>query len=134
MISTCNIYTNWSTEIRNLLFTIVLGHVWIKQHVDNVNAFLNIVKSKLQDECIQNFQSSIHTSSKGRLYKQLNVNFELQDYFKILPDRKYITPRVKLGINCHNLFSETGSWSRGTLNKMNEILFLKTEMKKIARL
>jgi hypothetical protein len=113
LISTCDLYRNWATDVKDLLFSLGLGYVWINQEVCDVNSFVSTVKQRLQDICVQTLRSTINTSSKARFYKCLNVNFKLQDYLTLLPEKKYAVTLTKLRISCHKLFCETGSWNRG---------------------
>ena len=113
MLSRCHMQDNWASNVKNVLNKIGLSYVWNYQSVENVNSFLGIVKQRLQDHAVQHCRSIIEVTSKGRLYKQLNVDFEVQHYLRLLPDKKLIVPMTKLRLSCHKLLSETGSWSRG---------------------
>ena len=52
LISTCDLYRNWATDVKDLLFSLGLGYVWINQEVCDVNLFVSTVKQILQDKIL----------------------------------------------------------------------------------
>jgi hypothetical protein len=85
MLSRCHMEDTWASNVKDVLNKIGLGYVWNYQSVEDVNSFFfGIVKQRLQHHDVQHCRSIIEVTSKGRLYNQLNVDFEVQHYCKII--------------------------------------------------
>lgn len=102
---------NWVTQIKNELFQLGLGYIWLQQNMFDSNNFLIIYKTKLMEvfeqECINYFSNS----PKCFLYQFLNDHFCLQSYLKrpILQSYKKIITKFRLA--SHSLYIETGRYN-----------------------
>jgi len=60
--------TSWAKSVRHLLQAIGFNNVWMNQGVGNVNLFIRILKERLNDNFIQNWNSELRESSRARTY------------------------------------------------------------------
>ncbi len=74
---------NWASLVKKLLSDLGFYYVWIAQGVGNVNKFLSILKQRLTDNFIQNWNSRLLESSRSIFYRHL-ANFAYQPYLYII--------------------------------------------------
>ena len=60
--------TSWAKSVWHLLQSIGFNNVWMNQGVGNVNLFIHILKERLNDNFIQNWNSELRESSRARTY------------------------------------------------------------------
>ena len=60
--------TSWAKSVRHLLQSIGFNNVWMNQGVGNVNLFIRMLKERLNDNFIQNWNSELSESSRARTY------------------------------------------------------------------
>ncbi len=102
---------NWASHVKHLLSELGFHEVWLAQGVGNKQAFLAVVKQRLTDNFIQNWNSRLVDSSRSRFYRQFS-NFTFQPYLEILNIRKYRTAFTKLRVSSHRLAVESGRWHK----------------------
>ena len=68
--------TSLAKSVRQLLQSIGFNNVWMNQGVGNVNLFIRILKERLNDNVLQNWNSELIESSRARTY----VLFVILDY------------------------------------------------------
>ena len=61
---------NWAMLVKRLLCTVGFNNVWLAQGVGNVKSFLNLVKQRLQDNFIQNWNSRLTDSNRAIFFIQ----------------------------------------------------------------
>ena len=71
--------TSWAKSVRHLVQSIRLNNVWMNQGVGNVNLLIRILKERLNDNFIQNWNSELIESSRARTYVMF-CNFRQQPY------------------------------------------------------
>ena len=76
--------------MKDLLLSLGPGYLWTDQQVDNVTNVIRIVKQRLQDMCMQTLREIINVSSKGRYYRNINVNYNPQGYFRLIPHKNIL--------------------------------------------
>ena len=57
--------TNWASLVRNELFNLGLNEAWYQQSVGNSTYFLNIVKQRLNDNFVQNWNDRLNQSTRA---------------------------------------------------------------------
>lgn len=101
--------------MENLGFT----HVWLNQGVENEILFIALLKQRLNDTYIQNWNASIDESSRATTYK-LFSDFGFKDYLKIIKIRKFRIALTRLRLSAHRLSIETGRWHKPNKIPRNE--------------
>ena len=71
----------WATQIRNLLFRVGFGDVWLNQGVGQVSQFIMVFKTRLLDMDTQTQHSDIQDMDKLRTYKLLKLIFGCEDVY-----------------------------------------------------
>ena len=98
---------NWAMLVKRLLCTLGFNNVWLAQGVGNVNSFLNLVKQRLQDNFIQNWNSRLTDSSRAILYTSIS-SFHFQNYLNVVKVKKYRNAFSRLRCSSHRLEIESG--------------------------
>ena len=70
---------NWCTILKDLLFTLGMYDAWYFQEIGNTDYILYIVKQRLCDQFVQNWQGRLQQSNRARCYKIIS-SFKLQPY------------------------------------------------------
>ncbi len=102
---------NWASLVKNLLSDLGFYYVRIAQGVGNINKFLSILKQRLTDNFIQNWNSRLLESSRSIFYRHF-ANFAYQPYLDIISIRKFRVSFTKLRVCSHRLAVETGRWHK----------------------
>ena len=95
---------NWCTMLRNLLGNLGLNYVWISQTVGNTKFFLAMVKQRLHDQFVQNWEGRLNDSSRAIFYRQIS-NFEFQPYLHKINMMKFCQSLSKLRVSSQRLAS-----------------------------
>ena len=102
--------SNWVSHIKDILFRLGFGFVWVAQDVGHINTFIPVFKQRLFDNLHQKWVSELETSSKARYYKQfkslLNVELYLTSDFPI----HLIKAMAKFRCSNYGLAVETGRY------------------------
>ncbi len=83
--------TNWVSSVKTILCNNGFGDVWENPLNENVNAFCNILKTRLRDIFIQTWYTDIDENNKLLLYKQYKPIFEYESYLDNIQYKKYRT-------------------------------------------
>ena len=96
------------SKVKHLLTRNSFGDVW--QFPESVSAklFLPVLKTRLIDNYLQELREGLRTSTSLTLFRELNANFEISPYLKILCNWKYRTALAKLRLSSHSLNIESG--------------------------
>ena len=76
LLNDLNTYPNkvsWVKLIRNLLGELGFMEAWLNQSVGDVKLFLYIVKQRLKDTFIQNWNARLYDSSRALFYRNFNI-------------------------------------------------------------
>ena len=101
---------SWATLLRDLLSNLGFMDVWIQQNVGNENIFLSLVKQRLSDNFIQNWNSRLTDSSRALFYR--NFTFGYKSYLDTVTTNKFRFALSRLRLSSHRLEIETGRWAR----------------------
>ena len=114
LVNVFNVYPNkvsWVKLLHNLLGELGLMESWLQQNVGNVHGFLFIVKQRLKDTFVQNWNSRLNDSSRALFYRNLN-NFGFKSYLDIVTTEKFRYSLTRLRLSSHRLEVETGRWAK----------------------
>ena len=75
----------WLISIKSLLDSIGCSEYWLAQSVPGPNCFKHQVKSRLHDQYLQSWRSSVHDSSKCLNYRIFKTELALENYLTLLP-------------------------------------------------
>ena len=70
----------WASSVRKILSVCGFYYVWLQQGVGNVNAFLRIFKTRLQDMFIQEWSATIHDKERFALFHLFKTEFKEESY------------------------------------------------------
>ena len=108
---------NWASQVKSILESLGFPNAWLLQGVGNKTVFLSLLRQRLRDTFIQNWQSRLQNSSRAMFYKEF-ANFEYQTYLD-LNKVKFRVALTKLRVSSHRLEIETGRWSRPKVDRQN---------------
>ena len=97
------------------------SHIWLTQHVTNLENFHIVFKQRVIYEFIQNWHVHIDNSKLLLLYKNLKEHFLPEFYINVLPP-KLRTVITKIRISAHQLRIETGRYARTHIERHNRLL------------
>ena len=109
---------NWAQLIKTALTNLGFAYVWLAQGVGNNLLFLKLLKQRLNDTFIQNWESRLQTSSRAIFYKELS-SFDYKQYLDIINIKKFRIAVTKLRLSSHRLEIETGRWARPLVERQN---------------
>lgn len=102
---------NWVSLIRDLLSNLGFYYAWENQSVGNEKVFLSLIRQRLTDNFIQNWNSRINDSSRALCYKNLS-SFSFKPYLEIVTIKKFRIALSRLRTSAHRLEVESGRWAR----------------------
>ena len=110
---------NWASLLRDLMYSMGFNNVWLAQGVGNQKVFLSIVKQRINDNFIQNWESRLDDSSRAVFYNGIR-SFDFQPYLFVCNITKYRSALCKLRMSSHRLEVETGRWHKPGPTPRNE--------------
>jgi hypothetical protein len=81
-----NTNLNWVYFIRTILKECGFTYTWETENVNNNEWLKCVVKQRLLDQFVQNWQTSLSDSSKALNYRIFKTKFEFEEYFNIHVD------------------------------------------------
>ena len=94
--------TSWASLVKNLLFSLGFNEVWMQQGVANYNIFISLLKQRLTDNFIQNWQERLDASSRAVFYKSVAI-FQMQPYLEKVNIRKFCQAFSRLRMSSYRL-------------------------------
>ena len=79
----------WLSKVKHLLTRNGFGDIWQFPESVSVKLFLPVLKTRLADNYLQELREGLRTSPSLTLYRELNANFEISPYLKILCNWKH---------------------------------------------
>ena len=98
---------NWALLVKRLLSNLGFYEVWLQQNVGDVKVFLSVVKERLQDNFIQNWNTELNESSRAVFYRQI-ASFQSSEYLEIVNIKKFRIALTKLRVSSQRLEIEMG--------------------------
>ena len=84
---------------------------WLNQSVGDVKLFLYIVKQRLKDTFIQNWNARLYDSSRALFYRNFNI-FCYKKYLDHVTTEKFRFALTRLRLSSHRLEVEVGRWAK----------------------
>ena len=100
---------SWATLLRDLLGNLGFMEAWTQQNVGDVKIFLSVVKQRLLDNFIQNWNSRLKESSRALFYR--NLSFGYKSYLDTVTSKLRVA-LSRLRLSSHRLEIETGRWAK----------------------
>ena len=94
---------NWASLVRHLLMSLGFYEVCIEQGVGNYNIFISLLKQRLTDTFMQNWQERLDTSTCANFYI-----FQFQHYLDKVNIRKFKQAFSRLRMSSHRLEIASG--------------------------
>ena len=113
---------NWAASVKCLFESLGFNNVWYFQGVGNVNAFLSVVKQRLTDTFIQNWNERIQTSFtwfRAKTYSLFH-DFSYKTYLEIVKVEKFRFVLSRIRMFSHRLHIEAGRWHKPQSISLNE--------------
>ena len=107
---------NWCSNLKALLCSLGFYDAWLYQGVGDVEGFLKVVKQRLNDQFVQNWNSRLQQSSRARFYNTISI-FRLQPYLDNVNIQKFSNALSRLRLSSHRLQIEAGRWTGTPLNE-----------------
>ena len=100
----------WMYAIKGIFDKTGLSIIWNLHCFSNYSRLVDVVKSVLRDQFIQQWECEMNLSHKGKTYKMMKGPFQTENYFTNLP--YHLTNQIcKFRTSNHKLPVETGRWS-----------------------
>ena len=124
----------WVTLLRDLLGNLGFMDVWLQQSVGDRVLFLNLVKQRLTDQFIQNWNSRLNDSTRALFYRNFSFGYKIYLTLFLLvntvlhsPDSDYLLIVLKLklgdGLDQMQFFLKRDAVLHVIHWKMSSILF-----------
>lgn len=104
--------TNWASQVKNLLFRLGFGHVWLYQGVANIDRFLKLFEQRVCDNALQMWSHSVSSSSESLIYREVKSTLEYSPHLNVIVQPKYRYQFVKFVTRNHKLGVVTGKWHK----------------------
>lgn len=103
--------TNWASQVRDLLCDLGFSEAWLNQPVADSKLFIALVKQRLNDTFIQNWNSRINESSRALFYRNFNM-FCFKPYLDSIKAENIRHALTRLRTSSHRLEIEVGRWAK----------------------
>ena len=94
---------NWARAIKQCLFELGFGFVWLSGGVGNTKYFLNTLKRRLKDCYLQEWHSDNTNNERYKWYSSFKADWGLEDYFSSVHIRKFRSALVRFRFGIANL-------------------------------
>ena len=92
---------SWVYNLKQLLFELGFGYVWINQGVKRETSFLNQIKKRLRDVYLQQWHSEKMATSSSRLFKHIKSTFNFENYLHI-SNKSFRNALTKVRLSSHS--------------------------------
>ena len=100
---------NWAASVKQLLQSLGFNYVWQYQGVGNINRFLLLLRQRLTDNFIQQWNNRLENSSRARTYSLFH-DFSYKVYLDYIMVEKFRNALSRLRMSSHRLAAEAGRW------------------------
>ena len=108
-------------SIKQILFEIGYGFVWLNQNVPNESLFLTQFEERCRDMHMQTCFHDIENSGRCRMYKEIKQSYKMESYLKCNIRRIYF---VRFRLSSHRFLIERGLWMKPKIELPNRICTL----------
>ena len=99
---------NWASNVKNLLEQTGFSDLWVFPNSLNPNRFLPLLKIRLKDIYIAEWQEGVRSRTSLMLYREIKNVFEISEYLLQIKKRKYRQILSKIRLSSHQLAIEKG--------------------------
>jgi len=107
--------------LKDLLYYLGFYEVWLLQEVGHCKIFLSLVKQRIKDNYVQNWNGESSNMSRGHVYKHISC-FQFQPYLYILTIDTFRISLTKIRVSSHRLTIKTGRCGKTNVIPRNERL------------
>ena len=111
---------HWCSLLYGLLCTLAFNGACLFQDIGDSVLFLSLVKQRLKDQFIQNWNGRLEESSRAIFYKHIS-SFGFKPYLNILNISTFRYSMTKLNVSSHKLSIDLGRWSKPNPTPLSEI-------------
>ncbi len=104
--------SNWCLNVKDLLYSLGMGHVWYFQTIGNKTTFLSEIKQRLSDVSLQNWHERLIDTKRGSYYLSIHDSLSFAGYLDKIKTAKYRVALCRIRTSSHRLKVETGRWAR----------------------
>ena len=97
----------------------VCSEAWANQGVGNVNVCISLVKQRVFDMFVQNWNTDINNSTRARCYT-LYADFRFQPYLNLIIIERNRVALSRFRVSAHILEVDTGRWHKPVAVPFNE--------------
>ena len=92
---------NWAERVKLCLFQLGFGYAWLNSGVGDEKHFLSLVKQRLTDCQIQEWNAKNNSSERYVWYSSFKQQFGLEDYMNTIDIKKFrdVLIRFRFGVN-----------------------------------
>ena len=109
LYSNQNIELKWIQNVKNILDSCGFSNIWDTQNFNNKIWLKTVIKQRLIDQFLQNWNSTVHDSPKSTCYRIFKTDCKFENYFDILDVKDALT-FCRFRTTNHKLPIETGRW------------------------
>jgi hypothetical protein len=102
---------NWAAKVKTILQRCGLYEAWLFPDSININIFISLLRRRLIDIYINDWNTDIDKSSSLTLYRELKTEFNISDYLINMHNVKLRNTIAKMRLSSHQLNIETGRHS-----------------------
>ena len=110
---------SWARNVKTRLQSTGFYEAWVNQGVENVNVLISLVKQRVFDMCVQNWNTDINNSTRARCYT-LYADFRFQPYLNLINIENVRVALSRFRVSAHRLEAETGRWHKPVAVPFNE--------------
>ena len=103
---------NWALNVKQLLCSIGFGDVWYSQGVSDHTGFLCVIKQRLFDLYMQNWNARLFESPRARFFRQVINHHGFHKQLDMIISKPHRIAFSRLIVSSHRLGVETGRWER----------------------
>lgn len=103
--------TSWAKSVKMLLENLGFSHVWLSQGVGDMEIFMTLLKQRITDHFIQNWNEQLANSSRARTYSLIS-SFKFKPYLDFITIKKFRNALTRLRVSSHRLQIEVGRWHK----------------------
>ena len=89
---------NWCSMLKDLLCSLGFVDAWIYQGVGDDKLFLYLVKQRLHDQFVQNWNTRLTNSSRAMFYRNI-ASFKFQPYLEYFTVHKFCQAQTRLRVS-----------------------------------
>ena len=104
----CTNSVNWVSNVKDILQRYGFNEVWMYPYSVEINTFLSLFKQRIRDTYITEWKTSIESSTRLRLYREIKDEFILENYLINIINPKIRKALTKLRCVSHSLQIEIG--------------------------